>query len=78
MQANAEIMNNMIDLMQAGRCPHGALVASRPQLTGMELRQVEMAAFLMGAGPGMSAPDGRFVSRLRQRVLDECSKLERG
>ncbi len=78
MQANAELMNNMIDLMQAGRCPHRQLATSLPQLTGMELRQLAMAAFLMGASPGRSAPDRKFVSGLRQQILDECSKLERG
>ena len=78
MQANAELMNNMIDLMQAGKCPHRPLAASLPQLSVPELRQAEMAAYLMAARPGASAPDRDFISRLRQQVLDECSKLERG
>ena len=77
MQANAELMNNMIDLMQAGKCPHRQLATARPQPPVEELRQLEMAAYLMGAGGGSGAPDGKFLSRLRQQVLDECSKLER-
>lgn len=78
MQANAELMNNMIDLMQAGKCPHRPLAASLPRLTVTEVRQVEMAACLMGAAPGAGIPDRDFISRLRQQVVDECSKLERG
>jgi hypothetical protein len=78
MQSNVELLNNMIDLMQAGKCPHRPLAASLPQITAEELRQVEMAALLMGTGAGASAPDGRFVSKLRQRVLDECSNAGRG
>lgn len=78
MQANAELMNNMIDLMQAGKCPHRPLAASLSQLGAPELRQVEMAACLMGAAPGAGTPGRDFISRLRQQVLDECSKLERG
>ncbi|HEY0069260.1 MAG TPA: hypothetical protein VGE04_04745 [Chloroflexia bacterium] len=78
MQVDVELTNNMIDLMQAGRCPHGQLAASLPQLTFQEVRQVEMAAYLLSAGPGRSVPDGAFISRLRRQVLDECSKLERG
>ncbi len=77
MQANAELMNNMIDLMQAGKCPHRPLAALLPRLTVPELRQVEMAAYLMSAAPSASTPDRDFVSRLRRQVLDECSKLER-
>lgn len=77
MLANAEFLNNMIDLMQAGKCPHRPLAASLAQLTYPELRQVEMAALLMGAAPGNSSPDREFISRLRRRVADECSKLER-
>jgi hypothetical protein len=77
MQANPELMNNMIDLMQAGKCPHRQLATALPAPTVEDLRQLEMAAFLIGAGRGTSAPDSKFVSRLRQQVLDECSKLER-
>lgn len=77
MQANAELMNNMIDLMQAGKCPHRPLSASLPRLTVTELRQMEMASYLMGAAPGASIPNRDFVRRLRQQVADECSKLER-
>ncbi len=77
MQANAELINNMIDLMQAGKCPHRPFAGSLPQLTTQELRQLEMAAYLMGAGADRSVPHGKFVARLRQQVLDECSKLER-
>ncbi|MDQ5823808.1 MAG: hypothetical protein M3441_06285 [Chloroflexota bacterium] len=78
MQANAELMNNVIDLMQAGKCPHRPLTASLSQLSLTELRQVEMAGYLIGAAPGAGTPDRAFISRLRQQVLDECSKLERG
>ena len=78
MQANAELMNNMIDLMQAGKCPHRPLAASLSQLSVSELRQAEMAAYFMGSAPGAGTPDRDFVSRLRQQVLDECSTLERG
>lgn len=78
MQGDAELTNNMIDLMQAGKCPHRLLAASPPPHAGMNMRQVEMAAFFMSARPGTSAPHVGFVSRLRQQILDECSRLERG
>ncbi|HEX8221363.1 MAG TPA: hypothetical protein VF914_19400 [Chloroflexia bacterium] len=77
MQANAELTNNMIDLMQAGKCPHRQLAITQPQPSLGEMRQLEMAAFLMASGRGSSAPDEGFVARLRRQVLDECSKLER-
>lgn len=76
MQANAELMNNMIDLMQAGRCPHRQLATSLPQLTSQEMRQLELASFLLSVSSDRSAPDGNFVSRLRKQLMDECSKLE--
>jgi hypothetical protein len=78
MQANAELMNNVIDLMQAGKCPHRPLAASLSQLSFPELRQVDIAAYFMGAAPGAGTPDRDFIARLRQQVLDECSKLEQG
>lgn len=77
MRANPELTNNMIDLMQAGKCPHRQLAMALPQPSVEEFRQVEVAAFLMSAGPSRSAPDEGFVARLRLQVLDECSKLER-
>ena len=77
MQANADLMNNMIDLMQAGACPHTALAAAVPQITPVEVRQVEMAARLLGMRHDSSIPDREFVSKLRSRVLREAGKLER-
>ena len=77
MQANPELMNNMIDLMQAGKCPHRQLTMALPRPSVEEVRQLEIAAFLMACGRGRSAPDEGFVARLRRQVVDECSKLER-